>query len=202
MNVEMPRTKRAETRREHLLETARVLFIEHGFHQTGMAQIAGASGIKVGQIYRDFASKDDIIAAICERDVAEWLDEDMLAEAVATSDLPAVRVWMERFLQSDKPAEECRLMSEIIAEAGRSPRIAELNFSINLRIRKSLSAALRAIASRSSDRSEDRESLIDLILTMGMGIKMRRGVDPDMKVEPLYRCISAIIDQRIDALAA
>lgn len=202
MNIELVKPNRAELRRAHLLETARALFIEHGFHQTGMAQIAGASGIKVGQIYRDFASKEDIIAAICERDVAEWLDEDMLADAVASGDLPAVRTWMERFLQSEKSTEECRLMSEIIAEAGRSPRIADLNLSINLRIRKSLSAALRAIASQSPDRSEDRESLIDLILTMGMGIKMRRGVDPDMKVEPLYRCISNIIDQRIDALAA
>lgn len=202
MNIELVKPNRAELRRAHLLETARALFIEHGFHQTGMAQIAGASGIKVGQIYRDFASKDDIIAAICERDVAEWLDEDMLADAVTAGDLAAVRTWMERFLQSEKSAEECRLMGEIIAEAGRSPRIAELNLSINLRIRKSLSAALGAIASRSADRSEDRESLIDLILTMGMGIKMRRGVDPDMKVEPLYRCISSIIDQRIDALAA
>ena len=47
---------RADLRRSHLLETARQLFAERGFHQTGMAQIAAASGIKVGQIYRDFES--------------------------------------------------------------------------------------------------------------------------------------------------
>jgi AcrR family transcriptional regulator len=191
---------RAETRREHLLETARTLFIEHGFHQTGMAQIAAASGIKVGQIYRDFHSKEDIIAAICERDVSEWLEEEILAAAVAAGDLRAVRDWMDRFLSCDEPVEECRLMSEIVAEVGRNVRIAEFNRSIDIRIRTSLSAALRAIASR-EDCEEDRECLIDLILALGIGVMMRRGFDPDLKIQPLYRCVSAIIDERIDALA-
>ncbi|UYY58197.1 TetR/AcrR family transcriptional regulator [Sphingomonas sp. S2-65] len=191
---------RAETRREHLLETARTLFIEHGFHQTGMAQIAAASGIKVGQIYRDFHSKEDIIAAICERDVSEWLEEEILAAAVAAGDLRAVRDWMDRFLSCDEPVEECRLMSEIVAEVGRNVRIAEFNRSIDVRIRTSLSAALRAIASR-EDCEEDRECLIDLILALGIGVMMRRGFDPDLKIQPLYRCVSAIIDERIDALA-
>jgi len=191
---------RAETRREHLLETARTLFIEHGFHQTGVAQIAAASGIKVGQIYRDFHSKEDIIAAICERDVSEWLEEEILAAAVTAGDLGAVRDWMDRFLSCDEPVEECRLMSEIVAEVGRNTRIAELNRSIDLRIRTSLSAALRAIASR-EDREEDRECLIDLILAIGMGVMMRRGFDPDLKIQPLYRCVSEIIGERIHALA-
>ncbi|MBB5709908.1 TetR/AcrR family transcriptional regulator [Sphingomonas xinjiangensis] len=192
---------RAETRRGHLLETARTLFIEHGFHQTGMAQIATASGIKVGQIYRDFHSKEDIIAAICERDVSDWLEEDMLAAAVASGDPGAVREWMGRFLSSDEPVEECRLMSEIVAEVGRNARIAELNRSIDRRIRNSLSAALQAIASAKGS-AEDQDSLIDLILSLGMGIMLRRSFDPDLKVDRLYRWVSEIIDQRIGALAA
>lgn len=195
-----PPPSRAELRREHLLETARALFIEHGFHQTGMAQISTASGIKVGQIYRDFESKEDIIAAICERDVAAWLEEDILATAVKAGDIRAVRDWLDRFLRSDEPVEECRLMSEIVAESGRSARIAELNTTIDRKVRDSLSAALTAISPH-DDRSDARDSLTDFILALGLGIMMRRTFDPELKVEPLFRYVSAVVDERIQALS-
>jgi AcrR family transcriptional regulator len=193
-----PRT-RAEMRRAHLLETARALFIEHGFHQTGVARIATESGIKVGQIYRDFSSKEDIIAAICERDVAEWLEEERLTVAVEAGDVPAVRAWVERFLTNDEPIEECRLMSEIVAEAGRNTRIAELNHRIDRRIRESLSAALVAITGR-EDRRAERETLIDLILALGIGTMMRRAFDPDLQVRSLFQCVATVVNQRIEAL--
>jgi AcrR family transcriptional regulator len=191
---------RAELRREHLLETARALFIEHGFHQTGMAQISAASEIKMGQIYRDFESKEDIIAAICERNVAAWLEEDVLARAVQAGDTGAVRDWLDRFLRSDEPVEECRLMSEIIAESGRSARIAQLNSTVDRKVRDSLTAALTAISPH-ADCSDARDPLIDFILALGLGIMMRRTFDPDLKVEPLFRYVSAVIDERIQALS-
>lgn len=200
MAEDAPQASRADLRRQHLLETARALFIAHGFHQTGVAQIAAASGIKVGQIYRDFHAKEDIIAAICEADVAEWLDEDMLARAVEAGDLAAVRVWMGRFLDNDESEEECRLMTEIVAESARNARIAELNRAVDIRIRSSLSAALKAIAPGDA-HEEERSSLVDFILALGIGIMTRRAFDPALKVEPLLRYVSAIIDDKIDALA-
>lgn len=195
-----PTRSRAEVRRAHLLETARALFIEHGFHRTGVAQIASASGIKVGQIYRDFSSKEDVIAAICERDVVDWLGEDILARAVANGDQAAVREWMNRFLQNDEPVEECRLMNEIVAEAGRSPRIAELNRSIDQRIRARLSAALAALTGR-ADRGDERERLADFILALGLGIMTRRAFDPELNVQAMYDYASMVVDQRIRELA-
>jgi AcrR family transcriptional regulator len=48
---------KAAQRREKIIEAARKLFIDNGFHATGVAQIAKESGIAVGQLYRDFASR-------------------------------------------------------------------------------------------------------------------------------------------------
>ena len=200
---EVPAPTRAEARRAHLLETARKLFIEQGFHQTGVAQIASASGIKVGQIYRDFSSKEDVIAAICERDVADWLGEDILAAAVEKGDQAAVREWLNRFLRNDDPVEECRLMNEIVAEAGRSPHIAQLNRSIDQRIRGRLSAALAALAALAgrADRVEERDQLADFILALGLGVMTRRTFDPDLNVDALFDYASMVVDQRIRILA-
>ena len=82
------RAGRATQRRAHILEISRRLFIENGFHGTGVAQIASASGIKVGQIYRDFASKEDIIAAIAARDLTRFLDEAGSIMRSASATLP------------------------------------------------------------------------------------------------------------------
>ena len=55
---------RAEQRRARIIAAARTLFAENGFHNTGIAQIAKQSGVLVGQIYRDFANKEEIVVAI------------------------------------------------------------------------------------------------------------------------------------------
>ncbi|WP_158298541.1 MULTISPECIES: TetR/AcrR family transcriptional regulator [unclassified Sphingobium] len=164
---------RADARRRHLLDVARTLFIEQGFHQTGIAQIASVSGIKVGQIYRDFESKEAIIAAICEADVITWLEEDVLAGAVAAGDMVAVRAWLTRFGGQKDTADDFRLVTEILAEAGRNPRIAQIYRCLDDRVGKSLSAALVALAPHGTG-SCTIESLVELILTLGAGTACRQ----------------------------
>lgn len=166
------RTTRADQRRSHLLDVARRLFIQQGFHQTGIAQIATESGIKVGQIYRDFESKEAIIAAICELDVAAWLEEDVLAAAVQQNDGPAIRAWLARFSQPEDTGEY-RLVAEIVAEAGRNERIAESYRTLDNRVVDRLSAALSAISPAHTDR-EAIGALAHLIMTFGVGMASRR----------------------------
>lgn len=159
---------------------ARRLFIQQGFHQTGVAQIAAESQIKVGQIYRDFESKEAIIAAICERDVAGWLEEDVLAAAVQQNDVPAIRAWLARFNQPDA-SDGNSLLAEILAEAGRNERIAASFRDVDNRILNSLSAALVAIAPADTELSAIK-ALAELIMTFGVGLASRRiahgGADP------------------------
>lgn len=182
---------RADMRRRHLLDVARRLFVKQGFHQTGVAQIASESGIKVGQIYRDFQSKEEVIAAICEMDVAAWLEEDVLATAVAAQDLPAIRTWLTRFNQPDD-TEEYRLVAEIMAEAGRNARIAESYRALDNRVRSSVVAALAAIAPGQTD-PEVIEALAELVLTLGVGRASRRIA----QCEGGSRAASCIIEQII-----
>lgn len=170
---------------------ARRLFVKQGFHQTGVAQIAAESGIKVGQIYRDFESKEAVIAAICEMDVAVWLEEDILAAAVRAGDLPAIRRWLTRFNQPDD-SEEYRLVAEIMAEAGRNVRIAESYRALDSRVRGSLVAALAAIAPRQS-QGEVIEALAELILTLGVGLASRRIARCDGRSHAVSRIIEQII---------
>jgi AcrR family transcriptional regulator len=160
---------RAAERRQHILDTSRRLFIQNGFHGTGVAQIAVASGIKVGQIYRDFSSKEDIIAAIAFRDLSQFLDEATLQRAIDAGDMAAIRQWILAFVTYDEDVEGYRLMPEIMAESSRNPRVARLQEDISASVKSALVAALAAWAP-GADREAARAELADLILTLGVGL--------------------------------
>ncbi|KQM65688.1 hypothetical protein ASE75_05460 [Sphingomonas sp. Leaf17] len=191
---------RAEERRTRLAAAARILFCERGFHATGMAQIAEASGVKVGQIYRDFASKDDIIAAIVEADVTEFLDEAALRAAVAAGDRMGVRNWIVRFVVQDRIAGRDQLMPEIIAEAVRNERIAAIMAELDARIRYTMQAALTVFAPEPG-RADDVAVVADLILTLVIGQCSRMASAVDRDVTALQARILRLVDEEIRALA-
>lgn len=194
------RATRADDRRRHLIDVARKLFTEHGFHATGVAQIAAASGIRVGQIYRDFDSKEDIVAAIVAEDVATFLDEQGLATAIAAGDSDAIRGWIDRFVRFDKSDDKCRLASEIAAEAARNERIAAIQYEVDAKLRAMLTAAFAALAPEGAcvDRCAGTASLV---LALGKGLMYRRLVDPAGKAS-LMRRVEAVVDREFADLLA
>ena len=58
--------RQAQTRRE-LIDTAERLFTRHGFHATGVADVATEAGYTTGAVYSNFASKEDLFLAVYER---------------------------------------------------------------------------------------------------------------------------------------
>jgi AcrR family transcriptional regulator len=192
---------RADARRTKLLEIATKLFSEHGFHGVGMAQLATASGIKVGQIYRDFASKEDIIAAITEEGCAEFLDTERLYVAVGSDDFAGVRDWIMHFIDIDQPIDDYRIMPEIMAESARNERIATVMRTLHQRVRATLVSALCSLVS-GAHRTPECEAVADVIMTLGMGLNHRRIADPDRDLHPLADHIRRIVGREIDALQA
>ena len=77
--TETKRSKAVARRREQILEAAVTCFIENGYHQTGVRDIARRAGISLGNLYNHFPGKHDVLAEIAalERATAE------LAEAWA-----------------------------------------------------------------------------------------------------------------------
>lgn len=200
---ETQRGSRADERRRHLLTVSQQLFIEHGFHGTGVAQIAAASGVKVGQIYRDFSSKEDIIAEIVEADLCSFLNEEELERAVERRDRTALRRWIAAFLDIPEATDEDRLVPEIIAEAGRNPRVAEILRRLDDRIRDRLLVAFKVLLDGADARHQARaEILAELILTLGIGFCNRRLVSPDAALEEVSRTVWGYIERELDRIGA
>ena len=63
------RTPRGLARRERLVEATASLVAERGYHQVGVDEIGAAAGVSGAAIYRHFAGKQELLAAVIERAV-------------------------------------------------------------------------------------------------------------------------------------
>ncbi len=61
-------------RREQLLEAAAALFAERGYAAVGIDDIGAAAGITGPGVYRHFASKQALLAALCDRALDRMLE--------------------------------------------------------------------------------------------------------------------------------
>ena len=189
------RGEKATLRRNKLVEAARILFGEHGFHGTGMAQIADASGIRVGQIYRDFESKEDIIAAMVATDLSDFLDEAVLAQAIAMGDRQRVRRWVLDLMIRKQQPNDSTLLPEILAEASRNPRVAAIMREGDQRIRRHVAAALAMLAPHAD--SECARCVEELMMTLMMGGCSRRMALVEGDWQFLEGCMARFLDQQI-----
>src|ERR671927_1349789 len=69
-------------REELILEAAEALLAEKGYHAMAMEEIAARVGIAKGTVYLHFPSKDDLVVALFERDLAAFR---AVVEAAANS---------------------------------------------------------------------------------------------------------------------
>ena len=76
-----------ESGRERVLETAYKLFSQHGTRAVGVDRIIAESGVAKMTLYRNFASKDDLILAFLELREERWTRgwlQDTVQERAAT----------------------------------------------------------------------------------------------------------------------
>jgi len=82
----------ATSGRERILETAYELFSRHGTRAVGVDRIIAESGAAKMTLYRNFASKDELILAFLQRREERWTRAWLQAEAEARALTPAGRL--------------------------------------------------------------------------------------------------------------
>ncbi|GCE25214.1 hypothetical protein KDA_06980 [Dictyobacter alpinus] len=95
-----PRSLKEKQRQERealILQVAEEVFLERGYHETSMDEIASRVGIAKGTVYLHFPGKDDLIVAIFARDMQEilrHLDASLEAQSSPQSKLEALLYFM------------------------------------------------------------------------------------------------------------
>jgi AcrR family transcriptional regulator len=78
--------------RERVLETAYELFSRHGTRAVGVDRIIAESGVAKMTLYRNFASKDELILAFLARREERWTREWLQATVEHRAEAPAQRL--------------------------------------------------------------------------------------------------------------
>lgn len=196
-----PARGRAAVRRRQVIDAARLLFSDNGFHATGIAQIAKQSKIAVGQIYRDFASKEDIVAAIVAADCATFMAGESLKEAVGRGDADSVRAWIHGFVDPGEKTDDGRMFAEILAESSRNDRIAGIFTTVQAEARANMLTALGLFAP-APEMAQQRSNLADTIITMSLGLMHHRLMHREIDMDALVTSLIAIVDRELAELAA
>src|SRR3954466_7913598 len=112
-------------RRAQILEAAIICFAKRGFHQASMHDISAEAGISVGLIYRYFANKEAVIAAMADRHKTEI--QDLLDRArQAASLFESLEILFTAHCSESSPKVLSAFVVDLYAEASRNPPVADL----------------------------------------------------------------------------
>ena len=102
-----------------------ICFLERGYHQTGIRDIAKQAGISLGNLYNHFSSKEALLAFIAELEGEEL---SVFIELLSNPDDPraALEQFIDEYAAYAARPENALLGVEILSEALRNPVIAEI----------------------------------------------------------------------------
>ncbi|HRG16914.1 MAG TPA: helix-turn-helix domain-containing protein [Pseudomonadota bacterium] len=172
---------RATAQRDRILNAARQCFIEHGFHAASMASIADAADISAGLIYRYFDSKNAIILAIIERQLAEKR-ADIASLAPGIDFAERIVELVARWRVGDARAMNPALFLEMSALGTRDPQIGNALLAADRLTRGDFARWLRQRAERSGTTLSDGEATVRAFTLQCLieGLALRVVREPDI----------------------
>jgi AcrR family transcriptional regulator len=168
MAVRMTRQERSEQTREELVEAAREVFLERGFHGASLEDISLAAGYTTGAVYSRFGGKDGLFLAVLDDHIERRL---------------------ERYLEAADQAPDfesaCRELGRAAVAAGRrepgwTPLLME--FWMHASRRDDLRAAVL----------ERQQRQLDVVAVRMAEIAAREGITPLRPIHEILRAVTAL----------
>ena len=171
------RTEIPTDRREQILQAAMSCFAKRGFHQASMHDISAEAGISVGLIYRYFANKEAVIAAMVDehkRDLQGLLERARSAPTL----LDSLEILLTAHCCENAPQMHAAFVVDLFAEAGRNPAIAELVRGVlDISMAGVTEVIARAPEMQDAPHSLKPREITELILATARGSMMRDVLD-------------------------
>lgn len=190
-----PATQRA--RRERILDAAEICFARSGFHRCTMHDICKEAGISPGALYVYFASKEDLIAGLAERDRNEFQERfEPIAEA--TDILNALQTIGEQYFV-EEPAHKRLMCVEIGVESTRNEKVGEIFRSVDTHVYTSLCGLFERLEQQGRIAPAfDPATVSKLVAVIGDGMMWRRATDPNFKADQLMPAVMAVVGSLIN----
>jgi AcrR family transcriptional regulator len=162
------RLQRAE-RRAQLLEAARVVFVDNGYHAAAMDQIADRAGVSKPILYKHFGSKLDLYLALldCATDALVAGVTEALETQVDNEDKVAAAIGVY-FAFADDGSQDYRLVFE--SDATSAEVVRDRLDRANERISQVIAQAIR----READVSNGGSEILGAALAGMAGVSAKR----------------------------
>jgi AcrR family transcriptional regulator len=193
-----PKTTRMETaqaRRQLIVGTAAACFIEQGFHQTSIRDIAKRAGVSLGNLYNHFENKAALIAEIA---MLEERDLDTLEEQVSRISDPskAFDKLVTLYIAYCCRSEKTMLAAEIGWEGLRNPEVGA-GFVQN---RSKLNAVIAALITELPGRQGARSTVspaacADFVVDLIEGLTLRSAFENRQPNRTEIGALKAIIQK-------
>lgn len=194
-----PERGRTVARCRQVLDAASACFAEEGFHGTSMARLAKAAGMSVGHIYHYFDSKEAIIAAIVQRELVRQLE--FFEELKQKDDV--VQALIDRAedrLAKRMDARQAGLRLEILAEAGRNPKIAAALHAADDAVRRTFrDVVATAVGGRAGMSAADLDGRLEVVIGLFDGMMIRGIRHPGLDQAAALRALRLAIRHLLTA---
>ena len=176
----LTRAEQVQRNRGLVLDAARRVFLDHGYHGASLEQIADEAGFSKGVVYSQFDSKADLFLALLEARIEERAAENAkLAPTLADSgDLQAL---LEHAVRGDQATPGWLLLViEFRVHAARDPELSRRYTAAHTRTLDDVAEMLATVAA--TDGREPGVSwrrLAELALALSVGTTLEQAANPD-----------------------
>ena len=179
----------AEENRRNVIDVASRLFRQHGFDGIGLKDLMEAAGMTQGAFYKQFESKEDLIAEASARALdsatSRWSD------AAAANPKDPLEAVIAFYLTKEHRKEKMMGCPVVALGADAARQSADVKASFEAGIREHLSVLTRLISK--ADSQEKRGKAMAILLTMVGALTLSRVVnDP--------RLAQAILDAAAESV--
>ena len=183
-------TRRKEARPEEITSAALDLFVERGFANTRLVDVASRAGVSKGTLYLYFANKEDLFKAVLrEALVARLMEFRGLIEAYQGSTFDLLRMLVMGWWDNIGSKRTSGIPKLILSEARNFPEIARFYVEEVVRPgRETLAAVVRRGVERGEFRAVDAENTGHLLMAPMLMISLwRNSLEAccDEKIDPL-----------------
>jgi AcrR family transcriptional regulator len=191
----LTRAQSKEQTRERLLQAARRVFVERGFHAATLDEVAGEAGHTKGAVYSAFESKADLFLAIFEERTRRRAEE-LRRTATRVSSLAELAQAGERFwiatLRNER--EWSLLLVEFEVYAARDAVLRKRLASILGLYRSAMCEAIEAVAAASGELLPvPAERLTVATLALSNGIMLEGLTSATSDTVEVYRAALALL---------
>lgn len=178
--MRLTRVEQSERNRSLVLQAARDLFMERGYHAATLEQIAETAGFSKGVVYSQFASKADLFLSLLEARIEERAGmHASLVERFARRG--GIRALVEHLAAQDRADPRWLLLvAEFRVHAARDPELGRRYAAAHSRTIEALADSFALVAQRSGERlALEPAVMAELAVALAYGGILEQAANPD-----------------------